>query len=122
MDDEETIRKVGRSLLQRLGHQVTTVSDGEEALREYARARQAGQPYDLVIFDLTIPGGMGGREAMEKLLEMDPAVRAIVSSGYSNDLVLSNYQAHGFRGMVSKPYEVADLAHTIERVLRGERA
>ena len=65
---------------------------------------------------------MGGRQAMEQLLKLDPAVRAIVSSGYSNDLVLSNYQAHGFRGMVSKPYEIADLAHAIERVLRGERA
>jgi DNA-binding NarL/FixJ family response regulator len=59
---------------------------------------------------------------MEQLLKLDPAVRAIVSSGYSNDLVLSNYQAHGFVGMVSKPYEIADLAHAIERVLRGERA
>ena len=122
MDDDETIRKVGVSLLKRLGHQVTAVSDGTEALREYARARQERKPFDLVIFDLTIPGGMGGREAMEKLLVMDPGVKAIVSSGYSNDLVLSNYRAHGFRGMVSKPYEIADLAHAIEQVLKGDRA
>ena len=72
-----------------------------------------------MILDLTIPGGMGGRQTMEELLKLDPAVKAIVSSGYSNDLVLSNYQAHGFRGMVSKPYDVADFAHNVARVLKG---
>ncbi|MEO6992286.1 MAG: hypothetical protein ABI273_01540 [Lacunisphaera sp.] len=80
-----------------------------------------GHPFDLVILDLTIPGGMGGRETMEALLKFDPGVRALVSSGCSNELVLSNYQAHGFRGMVSKRYEIADFSHAIELVLKGER-
>jgi len=119
---KKQVRQLGQSLLKRMGHAVTTVCDGAETLREYARARQAGQPYDLVILDLTIPGGMGGREAMEKLLLVDPKVKAIVSSGYSNDLVLSNYQAHGFRGMVSKPYDITDLSHAIDQVLKGDRA
>jgi CheY-like chemotaxis protein len=122
MDDEEMILQVGGVMLRRIGYEVTTVKDGEAAVQEYTRARQEGRPYALVILDLTVPGGMGGRQAMDQLLKLDPAVRAIVSSGYSNDLVLSDYQAYGFRGMVSKPYEIADLAHTIERVLRGERA
>ena len=122
MDDEEFIRNLAASILKRQGCRVTTVADGTEALREYRLARESGEPYALVILDLTIPGGMGGRQTMEELLKLDPAVRAIVSSGYSNDLVLANYQAHGFRGMISKPYDVADFADTVERVLRGERA
>ena len=122
MDDEEFIRNLAASILQRNGCQVTAVADGAAALREYESAREAGKPYALVILDLTIPGGMGGRQTMEELLKLDPAVRAIVSSGYSNDLVLANYQAHGFRGMISKPYDVSDFTDTVERVLRGDRA
>ncbi len=122
MDDEESIRRLGSTILRRMGYNVVAVSDGDEAVREYALARLLGRPYALVILDLTIPGGMSGRQTLEELLKLDPAVKAIVSSGYSNDQVLSNYQAHGFKGMVSKPYEHADLAHTVERVLKGERA
>jgi two-component system cell cycle sensor histidine kinase/response regulator CckA len=120
MDDEQSIRRLGSAILHRIGYDVSTVSDGTEALREYSDARAAGRPYSAVILDLTIPGGMGGSHTMEQLLKIDPAVRAIVSSGYSNDTVLSNYKTHGFRGMVSKPYETADLALAVERVLKGE--
>lgn len=122
MDDEETIRNLGQTLLSRMGFFVTTTGDGAETIREYKKAWEAKRPYDLVILDLTIPGGMGGRETMEELLKFDPSVRAIVSSGYSNDLVLANYHAHGFRGMISKPYEIADFSLAIEQVLRGVRA
>jgi two-component system cell cycle sensor histidine kinase/response regulator CckA len=117
MDDEETIRNLGRALLSRMGYSVTTTCEGAETIREYRRAWEAKLPYDLVILDLTIPGGMGGRETMEELKKFDPGIRAIVSSGYSNDLVLSNYHAHGFRGMISKPYEISDFSHAIEQVL-----
>ena len=122
MDDEQFICDLACAILRRFGYLATAVKDGAEALSEYARAQAAGEAYAVVILDLTIPGGMGGRQTMEELLKLDPAVKAIVSSGYSNDLVLSNYQAHGFRGMVSKPYDVTDFAHAVERVLRGERA
>lgn len=122
MDDEEFIRNLGTSILKRYGYRPTAVGDGQAALTEYRQARETGEPYQLVILDLTIPGGMGGRQTIEELLKLDPGVRAIVSSGYSNDLVLANYQAHGFRGMISKPYDVADFAHAVERVLKGERA
>ncbi len=122
MDDEQFICNLACSILKRYGYSAVAVNDGAAAVAEYARARAGGQPYAVVVLDLTIPGGMGGRQAMEELLKLDPAVKAIVSSGYSNDLVLSNYQAHGFLGMVSKPYDVADFAHAVERVLKGERA
>jgi two-component system cell cycle sensor histidine kinase/response regulator CckA len=122
MDDEQFICDLACSILKRYGYLATAVKDGAAAVSEYARAQKAGEPYAVVILDLTIPGGMGGRQAMEELLKLDPDVKAIVSSGYSNDMVLSNYQAHGFRGMVSKPYDVSDFAHAVERVLRGERA
>ena len=122
MDDEFAIRTVGCALLSRAGYAVTAVSEGGEALREYAEAVKDGRPYSVVILDLTIPGGMGGSQAMEQLLKLDPGVRAIVCSGYSNDAVLSNYAAYGFRGMVSKPYEAGDLIMAVERVLKGGRA
>jgi len=122
MDDEQFICDLACSILKRYGYFATAVRDGATAVGEYARAQASGEPYALVILDLTIPGGMGGRQAMEELLKVDPDVKAIVSSGYSNDTVLSNYQAHGFRGMVSKPYDVSDFAHAVERVLQGERA
>lgn len=122
MDDEEFIRDLGCSILKRCGYKPVAVADGAAAVTEYGRARTAKEPYAAVILDLTIPGGMGGKQALDELLKLDPAVKAIVSSGYSNDLVLANYQAHGFRGMVSKPYDVTDFAHAVERVLKGERA
>ncbi len=122
MDDEELILNVGRTILQRIGYVVTTATDGEAAVREFTRARQEGRPYDLVILDLTVPGGMGGRQTMERLLKLDPGVRAIVSSGYSHDPVLSDYQAYGFCGVVSKPYEIEVLVHAIERALKGAQA
>jgi two-component system, cell cycle sensor histidine kinase and response regulator CckA len=121
MDDEESIRRLGASILQRMGHEVAAVPDGAEAVRKYSEARSHGRAFDLVIFDLTIPGGLGGRAALEQILREDPQARAIVSSGYSNDQVLSNYRAHGFHGMILKPYVISDFTQVVEKVLRGER-
>jgi CheY-like chemotaxis protein len=117
MDDEEPIRDMANALLKRLGFDVLTVVDGHEVLRAYAEAMTAGQRFDLVIMDLTVPGGMGGKEAMTELHKLDPLVRGIVSSGYSSDPVMANYKAHGFNGMVAKPYRLTDLAKTIRSVL-----
>jgi signal transduction histidine kinase/CheY-like chemotaxis protein len=122
MDDEEAIRLATAALLQRLGIEAVVANDGAQVLREYAAARAAGRPYDLVILDLTVPGGMGGRETMEQLLRMDPQVRALVSSGYSNDPVLAHYRAHGFLGMVPKPCDIEELARVIHAALKGEAA
>jgi CheY-like chemotaxis protein len=119
MDDEEPIRTIAESLLKRLGFEVTTVCDGHEAVRVYAEGGRSGKHFDLVIMDLTVPGGMGGKAAMLELLKIDPNVKGIVSSGYSSDPVMANYRAHGFSGMVAKPYKLTDLAKTIRSVMEG---
>ncbi len=117
MDDEEPIRTIAESLFKRLGFEVTTVCDGHEAVRVYGEGQKSGKPFDLVIMDLTVPGGMGGKAAMTELLKLNPNVKGIVSSGYSSDPVMANYRAHGFSGMVAKPYKLTDLAKTIRSVL-----
>jgi signal transduction histidine kinase/CheY-like chemotaxis protein len=117
MDDEEGVRRLGATLLQRMGVKPTTVSDGAAAVKEFGAARSAGQPFDLVILDLTVPGGMGGKEAMMCIREMDSDVPAIVSSGYSNDPVLADFARYGFQAVVPKPYEVSQLMDTIKRLL-----
>ncbi len=121
MDDEETIRRMAEALLARLGFEVVTVSDGAAAVSTYAEAMASGQPFRVVVMDLTVPGGMGGRQAMEELLKIDAGVKAIVSSGYSSDPVLANHRAHGFCGVVAKPYRIADLARVMKTVLEQEK-
>lgn len=122
MDDEPQIRQTADALLTRLGHETVMAADGAEAVRAYREQFAAGQPPEVVILDLTVPGGLGGRAAMEKLREIDPDVRAIVSSGYSSDPVMANYAAYGFRAVVAKPYDVALLARTIQEVAGLKRS
>ncbi len=117
MDDEETIRRLCERLLQRLQCEITTVADGEACLAAYREGMKSGRRYQVVILDLTVPGGMGGQECIRELLKLDPDVRAIVSSGYSNDPVMAHFKAHGFRAVVPKPYAVGVLADAIRRVL-----
>ncbi len=119
MDDEPAIRTVGAAVLKRHGFHVTAVSDGADVVREYEAARAERRPFDLVILDLTVPGGVGGAEAIDRLREIDPGVRAIVASGYSSDPVMANYQSHGFAGRVPKPYQASDLVNAVDAVLRG---
>ncbi|MBS0663945.1 MAG: PAS domain S-box protein [Verrucomicrobia bacterium] len=118
MDDEDPIRTMVEVLLTRLGLQVMTVPDGTDLIREFQAARTAGKAFDVVIMDLTVPGGMGGKEAMQELQKIDPDVRAIVSSGYSGDPVLANFRAHGFCGIVPKPYRLSDLANAVRTALK----
>jgi signal transduction histidine kinase/CheY-like chemotaxis protein len=118
MDDEPPIRKMAVTMIQRFGFEVTAVADGAAALREFTAAREEGQPYDLVILDLTVPGGMGGIETLKRLREIEPNILAVVSSGYSADPVMANYRAHGFHGMVPKPYEIGEAARVIGDVLQ----
>ncbi len=121
MDDERALRNVISKMLERIGHEVECASDGERAVKIYKQAKKSGQPFDALILDLTIPGGMGGRETIAKLLEIDPEVRAIVSSGYSNDPVISNYQDYGFSGEVSKPYQIEQLRAVLQTVMKGKK-
>jgi CheY-like chemotaxis protein len=120
MDDEEPIRMMTKTLLERLGLEVKVTADGHEAVREYAAARDSGQPYDVVIFDLTVPGAMGGADAMREILKLDPTAKGIVSSGYSSDPVMANFQAHGFRGSVPKPYRMSDFSRTLREVMNTQ--
>ena len=119
MDDEGSIRRILVSLLRHMGLRATAVADGAAAIDAYEQAQAEGTPFVLTIMDLTVPGGMGGREALEELLRIDPAVKAIVSSGYSSDPVLANYRDYGFVGQVVKPYDVEKLMDCIGLVLGG---
>ena len=114
MDDEEMLRQLSEQILSHLGYAVTTCANGEEAIELYVAGAEAGTPYFAVIMDLTIPGGMGGKEAAQRILAHDPAAKLVVSSGYSNDLALSDYGSYGFCGAVVKPYKVSELADTLE--------
>ncbi len=109
MDDEEPIREMAGLFIKRLGGDFVGAPDGAEAVRLYEEARAAGRPFEVVVMDLTVPGGMGGREAIEKLLLLDPQVKAIVSSGYSRDPVLGSYRQHGFCAILPKPYSLDQL-------------
>lgn len=119
MDDEESIRRVIGELLRRFGHEVVLARDGAETVELYSRALETGRPFDLVLLDLTVPAGVGGKAAMEKLLSIDPGVRALVSSGYSNDPVMANFQSYGFKGVIAKPYTPDELLRIVNQSLAG---
>ncbi len=116
MDDEENIRDVAGEMLAFLGYSVDFANDGEEAAALYRQALETGQPYSAVLMDLTIPGGMGGKEAIGILRDMDPDVKGIVSSGYSNDPIMADFRAYGFSGIISKPYKLNELKKVLEQL------
>ncbi|HMB20853.1 MAG TPA: 7TM diverse intracellular signaling domain-containing protein [Spirochaetota bacterium] len=117
MDDEEYICDVSSHMLEYLGYEVKCVKTGEEAIDEYKKARQENNPFGAVIMDLTIPGGMGGKEAVGELLKIDPDINAIVSSGYSNDPIMANHRAYGFKDVITKPFRLSDITKVLNRVL-----
>lgn len=119
MDDDEQVRTIASAMLSHLGCTVLLAEDGEQALAIYRAHMDKGLSIRAVIMDLTIPGGMGGREAVRELLKIDPAARVIVSSGYSTDPVMAHYGAHGFRGAIVKPYQLKELSRTITEVIAG---
>ncbi len=117
MEDEEALRKVAKNMLNRMGHHTICVADGEQAIQKYKHAKNTGTPIDLIIMDLTIPGGMGGKEAVKEILSIDPDAKVLVSSGYFNDPIMANYKAYGFCGAMAKPYEMKELKKMIVQVL-----
>jgi signal transduction histidine kinase/ActR/RegA family two-component response regulator len=117
MDDEDTVRHLAVRLLKPLGYEVIEARDGEEAVARYAEAQTTGRPFDAVLMDLTIPGGMGGLEALRRLRQLDPRVVAVVSSGYSNDPVMASFAEHGFKDVLAKPYVADELRDTLRRAL-----
>ncbi len=118
MDDDESVCMLASRMLARCGYAVATVADGQEAIASYRQALEAGEPFAAVIMDLTIPGGIGGKEAIQDLLAIDAHVRAIVSSGYAGDPVMANFADYGFKGTAAKPYTVNELRDVVARVLK----
>ncbi|MDH4320177.1 MAG: PAS domain S-box protein, partial [Desulfobulbaceae bacterium] len=118
MDDEEMIRDLSRSIFTHLGFAVELAKNGEEAVEIYRENMDTAAPIDLIIMDLTIPGGMGGKDAVQKVRELNPAVKVIVSSGYSNDPILAHYQDFGFQAALVKPYDLRELTRIITNLLQ----
>lgn len=120
MDDEDFILDVTREVLLELGYEVEVSTNGLEALDKYRRAMADGKRFDAVIMDLTISGGMGGKDAIKGLLQIDPHARALVSSGHANDPVMMDCRSYGFAGAIPKPYMIADLSHTLAHILKKD--
>lgn len=118
MDDDASIRNVLEVMLRHLGYETCLTADGVEAVVAYEEALKSDRPFDAVILDLTVPGGMGGKDTMSELLDIDPDVRAIVASGYSNDPVLANYEHFGFRGYISKPFDMVQMTELLQEILQ----
>jgi CheY-like chemotaxis protein len=117
VDDEEAIRTLVHFTLTHLGYEAMEAETALEGVNLYRERLEAGERFDAVILDLTLPGGMGGKEALKKLIEIDPTVNAIVSSGYATDATMSRYQDFGFRGVIAKPYEATELGKIVHDVI-----
>ena len=117
LEDDATVRAVMGRMLAKLGYESVFAQEGQEALELYTEAGRTQQPFDLVILDLTIPGGMGGLETLRNLLARDPQTKAIVSSGYADDPVLANFQDFGFSGVITKPYRIAEFSEVLHTVM-----
>mgnify|MGYP003803482501 CR=1 FL=1 len=117
MDDEEAILDMASSLLSHFGYRTSVARDGEEAIALYKEAAARNDPFAVIIMDLTIPGGLGGKETIARLHEVDPFVKAVVSSGYSTDPIVANFRQYGFAGILTKPYTAKEMSEIIKKVL-----
>ncbi len=118
MDDEDLVTGLAEGILSHMGYEAAVARDGKEALEIYKEAKNERRPFDIVILDLTVPGGMGGEETLKHLQSIDPKVKAVISSGYLSDPVMKDYRGHGFQGALSKPYRVEELRGVLSRLLR----
>lgn len=117
MDDDEMVRDVAAMMLDALGYEAGIASNGKEAVELFRKARLSGNPYDIVILDLVVPGGLDGKETLAMLKDIDPGVRAIVTTGYSHDPVVANFKEFGFAGALAKPYVVSEFADAVKKTL-----
>ncbi|MBM9536316.1 PAS domain-containing hybrid sensor histidine kinase/response regulator [Desulfobulbus alkaliphilus] len=119
MDDHDMVGEILTNALQKYGYTVELTRDGEEALIKYAEAQQAEQPFDVVIMDLLVPGGMGGKEATQKILDLDPDAKVIVSSGYCHDPIRTDHKSYGFSAVITKPYRIEELLRQLQGLLHA---
>ena len=120
MDDEQIILDVTHEVLNFLIYDGMFASDGQAAIDLYKKEKNAGAPFDIVILDLSVQTGMGGKETIEELRKFDPAVKAIVSTGYANDPVVENFSQYGFSGKLTKPYKINDLKNILEQLMKKD--
>jgi CheY-like chemotaxis protein len=116
MDDDDDIRDIIPEMLRESGYEVQTAVNGEEAVRKYLRGIKEKRPFHVVILDLSVRGGMGGKETIEKIRDINPDVKALISSGFSHDPVVDRFEEFGFRGKVNKPYLFEELLKTINNL------
>ncbi len=116
MDDDQAVLEIVTQMLELMGFEVGTATNGQEAVEFYRKAQIEARPFDAVILDLTVPGGMGGRETIKQLTGIDPGVNALVSSGYANDPVMADYELYGFKGVVPKPYDMEKLGKVLRHL------
>ena len=118
MDDEEIIRDVTHEILQFLNYEVLSVRDGIEAVDLYKKEKMSGYPFDMVILDLSIPNGMGGKETIELLRNYDPEVKAVISSGFTDDPVVKDFSNYGFSERLTKPYNIREMKNLLEKIIK----
>ncbi len=118
MDDVEEVRQVTSNMLNELGYEVACAEDGREAVDMYKQAIELQVPFDAVILDLTIQGGMGGKEAFFELFNIDQNVKALIATGYTDDPVVDNFMEYGFKGAITKPYKMEELDETLKRIIQ----
>jgi two-component system cell cycle sensor histidine kinase/response regulator CckA len=119
MDDEEIVRDVVGLMLYKLNYDVSLSKDGDETIEQYKNLKALGESFDVVILDLNVKDGIGGTEACRKLLEIDPSVNCIASSGYPVDLVMMDFERYGFKGSIAKPYRLNHLNEVLKEVITG---
>jgi two-component system cell cycle sensor histidine kinase/response regulator CckA len=121
MDDDDDILLLAQRALAKLGYESTAAKDGVHALTLYQKALEDQSPFAAVIADLSIPGGMGGRELAERLREIDPGAKVVVSSGHTHDPAMLDFAAHGFCGQIAKPYRLSELSSLLDRILPPDK-
>jgi len=121
MDDQVEILDILKKTLNQMGYEVASTTDGTQTIKMYRKALEAGSPFDLVLLDLTVPGGMGGAKTVIELLKIDPTVKAVVSSGYSGDQIMANYEDYGFCGVIPKPYTTSQLSEVLKKIFSKKR-
>ena len=117
MDDEDMVGEIACQMLSYLGFDAVHVFDGKAAIQEFQEQKDKGQPFNAVIMDLTIPGGMGGKEAVTKILAVDSNAQVFVSSGYSNDPAMVNFKDFGFTGVIVKPFDLAAIQKVLDQLV-----